>query len=327
MRILGTDNTNNTQNISRNSTDPSNTRGANMGMPSASQGGPSMMDPLSPGFRFPLGNTSMESAMNTGSPPYGMNRPPMFDTNRGLPPFPPGFDATRFMMSQHQRFNMSNAPLHQQQNTQLQQDRERQFVAPESATSSTQHQQNRNMNLNEPHINITDSPSTNEGGSPATHLQHQHHQNDPHIIQPTTMATTSGDNNNHGNGGGVTHSNNSNNPREPDSVNVCDSTTDASGRSTATSFTHHHHPTQNNTPSLEQAMRMHVGVSGHMMNEKERPYACSYCPRRFTQKQAQRVHEMQHTGDKPHECQLCHKRFAQKVRCKGCLHVYIHVNV
>lgn len=45
--------------------------------------------------------------------------------------------------------------------------------------------------------------------------------------------------------------------------------------------------------------------------EDHRPYACSFCDRRFKRSDHQRQHERLHTGEKPYACQVCGARFAQ----------------
>ena len=44
----------------------------------------------------------------------------------------------------------------------------------------------------------------------------------------------------------------------------------------------------------------------------EKPYACSMCPRRFTNKSHVAQHERTHTGEKPYACSMCPMRFAKK---------------
>ena len=44
----------------------------------------------------------------------------------------------------------------------------------------------------------------------------------------------------------------------------------------------------------------------------EKPYACSMCPKRFTQKGDVAPHERTHTGEKPYACSMCPMRFATK---------------
>ena len=44
---------------------------------------------------------------------------------------------------------------------------------------------------------------------------------------------------------------------------------------------------------------------------RERPYVCTACNKRFTQKAHLIIHKRVHTGEKPYACHICQKRFAQ----------------
>lgn len=43
-----------------------------------------------------------------------------------------------------------------------------------------------------------------------------------------------------------------------------------------------------------------------------RPYACSFCGRRFKRSDHRRQHERLHTGEKPYGCPRCGAKFAQQ---------------
>ncbi|KAG8140544.1 hypothetical protein E2320_003215 [Naja naja] len=54
----------------------------------------------------------------------------------------------------------------------------------------------------------------------------------------------------------------------------------------------------------------------------ERPYNCSFCPKRFKRASDRRDHERVHTGERPYECGICGKRFTQSSVLSG--HMRIH---
>ncbi|XP_058037727.1 zinc finger protein 784 [Ahaetulla prasina] len=54
----------------------------------------------------------------------------------------------------------------------------------------------------------------------------------------------------------------------------------------------------------------------------ERPYSCSFCPKRFKRASDRRDHERVHTGERPYECGICGKRFTQSSVLSG--HMRIH---
>ncbi|XP_063157343.1 zinc finger protein 784 [Candoia aspera] len=54
----------------------------------------------------------------------------------------------------------------------------------------------------------------------------------------------------------------------------------------------------------------------------ERPFCCSFCPKRFKRASDRRDHERVHTGERPYECGICGKRFTQSSVLSG--HMRIH---
>ncbi|XP_025032229.1 zinc finger protein with KRAB and SCAN domains 5-like [Python bivittatus] len=54
----------------------------------------------------------------------------------------------------------------------------------------------------------------------------------------------------------------------------------------------------------------------------ERPFSCSFCPKRFKRASDRRDHERVHTGERPYECGICGKRFTQSSVLSG--HMRIH---
>ncbi|XP_077170689.1 zinc finger protein 784 [Paroedura picta] len=54
----------------------------------------------------------------------------------------------------------------------------------------------------------------------------------------------------------------------------------------------------------------------------DRPYGCSFCPKRFKRASDRRDHERVHTGERPYGCGICGKRFTQSSVLSG--HMRIH---
>ncbi|XP_044844255.1 zinc finger protein 628-like [Mauremys mutica] len=53
-----------------------------------------------------------------------------------------------------------------------------------------------------------------------------------------------------------------------------------------------------------------------------KPYACSFCPKRFKRSSDRRAHERVHTGERPYRCRACGKRFTQSSVLTG--HLRLH---
>nr|XP_020654575.1 zinc finger and SCAN domain-containing protein 20-like isoform X2 [Pogona vitticeps] len=59
-----------------------------------------------------------------------------------------------------------------------------------------------------------------------------------------------------------------------------------------------------------------------LVHLSERPYCCSFCPKRFKRASDRRDHERVHTGERPYGCGICGKRFTQSSVLSG--HMRIH---
>ena len=56
----------------------------------------------------------------------------------------------------------------------------------------------------------------------------------------------------------------------------------------------------------------------------EKPYACSFCDKRFGEKGAANKNELIHRGEKSYGCNFCDKKFIQSSNAKK--HEMIHMN-
>lgn len=65
-------------------------------------------------------------------------------------------------------------------------------------------------------------------------------------------------------------------------------------------------------------LQMHV----RYVHEKDRPFECTECTKKFTRKEDLNRHAVLHTGEKPHICSTCGKKFAIKPSLK--LHILTH---
>lgn len=64
------------------------------------------------------------------------------------------------------------------------------------------------------------------------------------------------------------------------------------------------------------------GLREGLVFPTERPYSCSFCPKRFKRASDRRDHERVHTGERPYGCGICGKRFTQSSVLSG--HMRIH---
>jgi len=65
-----------------------------------------------------------------------------------------------------------------------------------------------------------------------------------------------------------------------------------------------------------------VGNSNIRGAGKQKPYACTYCEKKFSHVHLMKQHVRIHTGEKPFACKYCEKRFTQSHSVKG--HELIH---
>jgi len=53
-------------------------------------------------------------------------------------------------------------------------------------------------------------------------------------------------------------------------------------------------------------------ITEHPHDGKTRPYLCTVCDKRFTQKRSLNDHKRIHSGEKPFVCTVCDKQFSRK---------------
>ena len=65
-------------------------------------------------------------------------------------------------------------------------------------------------------------------------------------------------------------------------------------------------------------------ITEHSQDDKPRPYFCTVCDKRFTQKGHLNQHKQLHTGEKSYSCTQCEKRFTFQESLKR--HMNVHSN-
>ena len=60
-----------------------------------------------------------------------------------------------------------------------------------------------------------------------------------------------------------------------------------------------------------------VGNSNIRGAGKQKPYACTYCEKKFSHVHLMKQHVRIHTGEKPFACRYCEKKFTQSHSVKG----------
>ncbi|CAM5130834.1 unnamed protein product [Natator depressus] len=75
-------------------------------------------------------------------------------------------------------------------------------------------------------------------------------------------------------------------------------------------------------PSLLAAPPRPRPGPGQDASPPAKPYACSFCPKRFKRASDRRDHERVPTGERPYRCRVCAKRFTQSLALTG--HLRIH---
>jgi len=65
-------------------------------------------------------------------------------------------------------------------------------------------------------------------------------------------------------------------------------------------------------------------VRSHAEEDRERPFGCEFCGRRFRVKYNMKEHVKLHLGDRPFVCEICRKPFTRpdKLKAHTLRHVY-----
>ena len=69
---------------------------------------------------------------------------------------------------------------------------------------------------------------------------------------------------------------------------------------------------QNILANIRNSFVGNVRTHSKPSDNKERPFQCMFCEKRFTQRAGLNAHVLIHSGQRPHACSLCDKRFTQK---------------
>ena len=67
-------------------------------------------------------------------------------------------------------------------------------------------------------------------------------------------------------------------------------------------------------------------ITEHPHDDKSRPYVCTVCDKRFTQKCHMTEHRKRHTGENVYSCTQCKKRFSSRSALYSHKNIFIQVN-